>query len=239
MLIEVLAAFLIVFGGGDIDEFPVVNDDVGAVVGQGVRIAEGTEEAADIALGTVELEGHGDLIVRVAVAVGVLLLERGQHVFKVDQGHGLFQSEAFEPGHVDHDVGRDGAVFAFIDIGRGVDVAVWRCAHLLDVRAALKESFQVRRVLLNQVVERQENTLGTIVDQVGSAQGELAEEAFRQVGVRAEDEVLFLIILSLLDLVPFNVDVGQLFHTLEQFHFIRIAVQRTDADDQLEGIAFG
>ena len=146
---------------------------MGTVVGHGVRIAEGTEEAADIALGTVKLEGHGNFIVGIAVAVGILFLECGQNLFKILQRHRFLQSQPLQPGHVDHDVGRDGSVFSFIDVRGGIDVAVRRGAHFPDIRSAFEQGFHVRCVLLNQVIQGQQHALGSIVDQVGRAQGQV------------------------------------------------------------------
>ena len=105
-----------------------------------------------------------------------------------------------------------------------------------DVRPALEQRLQVGGILVNQVIQRNQDTLGTVDHQVGGAQGELSEEAFRQVLVGAEPQVFHFIVLRLRDLFPVDMHAGVFLHALEQFHLVGVAVQRAHPDDQLEGL---
>ena len=97
-----------------------------------------------------------------------------------------------------------------------------------------EQGLQIGRVLVNQIVEGNEHALGAIGHKIGGVQGKLAEEAVGQVDAGRKKQVLFFVILSLRNLIPGDMHVGQLLHALEQFHLVGIAVQGTYADDEAE-----
>ena len=111
---------------------------------------------------------EGNLIVGVAVAVGVLLLEGGQHSHQLVHGGGHFQAQVLQPLHVDdrHVAGHGALGHAG---GQGVDMPVGGGGDGLERRHFLKGLRQVGHVLRNQVLQGEE--ILHVVDDVGLVEG--------------------------------------------------------------------
>ena len=103
--------------------------------------------------------GKGNLI-RFAVAVGILRLERFQNLIEFIQGGGHFQAQLIQPRLVDE--GIDPAVAGTAEEGQRVDVAVG-CGNPLQGAGALFQlSLQIGAIGLNQIVEGDEGAFRAI-----------------------------------------------------------------------------
>ena len=171
-LVGPLDALFVFLGGVGVAHGAVVVDQIALAVHVGH--AEGRQE-----IHAQTDTGEGDLIVGVAVAVRVLLLEGAQHVFQLVDGGGHFQTQIFQPLHVDdRHVAGHGALGH--PGGQGVDVAVCGGGDGLQRGHFFEGLGQVGHILLNQVFQRQE--VFHVVDDVGLAEG---LEAQHHLGQRA------------------------------------------------------
>ena len=130
------------------------------MIGQGIFTSM---ETVQLYMPAVCCGDQRDLIVRIAVAVGILLFEGFQHfVVLVDDG-GHLQSQIVKPGLVDvHFLGVV-AVVAPVDTGQGVDRSIILGDQFLDLGIIFHQSGEVRHVLFNQVVERGQIPLACVL----------------------------------------------------------------------------
>ena len=103
----------------------------------------------------------GDLIRRIAVAIGVLIAEGDEHLLEFFQRGGVFQAHVFQPHRVDEEAQR---IHIHIAKGReAVDVAVRSGHGRLPAGIFRKHTRQRGRVLIDEVVERHEQLLGNAI----------------------------------------------------------------------------
>ena len=130
------------------------------MIGQGIFTSM---ETVQLYMPAVCCGDQRDLIVRIAVAVGILFFESFQHFVVFVDGGGHLQSQIIEPGLVDvHFLGVV-AVIALVDAGHGIDGSVVLRDQFLDLGIICHQSGEVRHILFDQVVERGQITLACVL----------------------------------------------------------------------------
>ena len=167
-------------------------------------------------------EGERDLV-RLAVAVGVAVLEGAQRLAVLVVVLRHLQPQLVEPVPVDEEV-KLRLRARFPDAGKRVDMAVRRLHRPAYFRPVLQDAVQVRRPLFKIILERPEDPLRRVGEDVRRIERLVHEEGVRIVA-RGEQQVLLLLVRLLLDLAPLDVNVGLLLHHVEELQsFVRVGL---------------
>ena len=153
-------------------------------------------------------------LVGLAVAVGILRLERRQHRVQLVGGLRNLQAELVEPSLVVPDALAVVAVVAQVVVAQAVDVAVRRGADLLDQRVLLEEPLHLGAVLVDEVVQRQEQPLAAVQRRLFRGDDAVAQEHVRQVGGAGQHQVDLLTRILARQHVPLHVHAGLLLQPL-------------------------
>ena len=132
-------------------------------IAEAVVVDEGVHhERAGPAAPVVDQPRVGNLVVRIAVAVGVLVTERLQHGAQLVGGGGHLQTEPFQPLDVDPQFLRQRGVVGHRPLGQRIDVAVG-CGELVRHQRILGEhALDFYGVLVDQPFQRRQEALRAV-----------------------------------------------------------------------------
>ena len=172
--------------------------------------------------------GQRNLVVRITVAVGVLLLKGLQHFVPLVHGGGHFQTQTIQPCLVDK--GRIAALRTQrLLTGQSIDMAVRIGNHLTHSGLCLPSRLDVGAILFYIFFQRNEHV--KVGGNVIILQSIVSEEYVGQI-TAGQQERLLLRPVRIACVLPVDLDVGVLFHLLE--HGVVFKIHRIGAFDVKE-----
>ena len=105
-------------------------------------------------------------LIGLAIAICVLLLESDQHVLEVFGRHRRGDVQFLQPGGVDPHLIREGAVVALDELRYSPNIAIRSCSKRFEIREFFQCRFDIGRILIDQVVEREDHALLPVLEQV-------------------------------------------------------------------------
>ena len=172
--------------------------------------------------------GQRNLVVRITVAVGVLLLKGLQHFVPLVHGGGHFQAQTIQPCLVDK--GRIAALRTQrLLTGQSIDMAVRIGNHLTHSGLCLPSCLDVGAILFHIIFQRNEHV--KVGGNVIIFQSIVSEEYVGQIAA-GQQERLLLRPVRIACVLPVDLDVGVLFHLLE--HGVVFKIHRIGAFDVKE-----
>ena len=249
-LVQPLHALAVALGGSGADDLALVgDDDVTAVIGIAVALAEAVGQHAAVLIAGAHDAGQGDDVafdVELSLQLVSVVTERQQHLLELVNGGGHLQAQEVQPGHVDEGHVADGLdggllIAQLLDPGQRPDVAVLVGAHGAILGSLLEHLAQVGHILVDVILHVDDDALLGVLQQVGitEAGGEHELGEGLDVGHLQGDLVAPLVAL---DGLPGHMDVGLLLQTLEDGAVVGLRLGARGVVDQaadLSGLCQG
>ena len=201
------------------------------MIGQGIFTSM---ETVQLYMPAVCCGDQRDLIVRIAVAVGILLFEGLEHLIEILYRAGLLgNADILHPfGAVEAGVALNGA--GMKDVGETVDLIVHAGDGGLHIGVLLEHVLDVGRILIDEVGQIEEHALRAVGVLIGGGAGVVTEN---DIAVLTADQRNVLLLGPGARVVNFKikVDVGDLAQALEDLELAPIGSAGVLAAHDLEG----